>query len=97
MMPLVCVHAFDARLRRHAASLDAAGMIDTQTGLFTAAAFKHGLPQVIADCRRRNAPLSVARFDLLIALSPRARARAARARADRRHRLRQHPAQRHAE
>jgi hypothetical protein len=97
MMPLVRVHAFDARLRRHAASLDAAGMIDTQTGLFTAAAFKHGLPQVIADCRRRNAPLSVARFDLLIALSPRARARAARARADRRHRLRQHPAQRHAE
>jgi hypothetical protein len=78
MLPLVRVHAFEARLRRHAASLDAAGMIDPHTGLFTAAAFQHGLPQVIADCRRRNAPMSVARFDLLAALSPRARADAAR-------------------
>jgi hypothetical protein len=78
MMPLVRVHAFEARLRRCAASLDAAGMIDTHTGLFTAAAFEHGLPQVIADCRKRNVPMSVARFDLLAALSPRARADTAR-------------------
>jgi hypothetical protein len=78
MMPLVRVHAFEARLRRHAASLDAAGMIDPRTGLFTAAAFEHGLPQVIADCRKRNVPMSVVRFDLLAALSPRARADAAR-------------------
>jgi GGDEF domain-containing protein len=78
MMPLVRVHAFETRLRRHAASLDAVGMIDAQTGLFTAAAFEHGLPQVIADCRKRNVPMSVARFDLLAALSPRARVDAAR-------------------
>jgi hypothetical protein len=78
MMPLVRVHAFEARLRRHAASLDAAGMIDPLTGLFTAAAFDHGLPQVIADCRKRNVPMSVARFDLPAGLSPRVRADAAR-------------------
>jgi hypothetical protein len=78
MMPMVRVHAFEARLRRYAASLDAAGMIDPLTGLFTAAAFTHGLPQVIADCRRRNVPMSIVRFDLLTALSPRARADTAR-------------------
>jgi hypothetical protein len=37
MMPLVRVHAFGARLRRHVTSLDARGMIDPQTGLLTVA------------------------------------------------------------
>lgn len=78
MMPLVRVHAFAARLRRHAASLDARGLLDPATGLFTAAAFDYGLPQMIADCRKREAPMSVARFDLPAALSPRARIDAAR-------------------
>jgi GGDEF domain-containing protein len=78
MMPLVRVHAFAARLRRHAASLDARGLVDPVTGLFGAAAFDYGLPQMIADCRKRNAPMSVARFDLPTALSPRARVDAAR-------------------
>ena len=78
MIPLIRVHAFEARLRRHAAALDAAGMIDPLTGLFTAVAFDHGLPQVIADCRKRNVPMSVARFDLPAGLSPRVGADAAR-------------------
>jgi hypothetical protein len=78
MLPLVRVHAFAARLNRHAASLDAAGMIDPNTGLFAAAAFDYGLPQVIADCRKRDAPMSVARFDLPAALTPRGRTDAAR-------------------
>lgn len=78
MMPLVRVHAFAARLRRHAGALDAAGLIDAHTGLFTLSAFGLGLPQVMADCRRRNVPMSVARFDLLGALSARARADAGR-------------------
>jgi hypothetical protein len=78
MMPLVRVHAFEARLRRHASSLDAAGMIDPQTGLFSAAAFDYGLPQVIGDCRRRNVPMSIVRFELPAALTPRVRSDAAR-------------------
>lgn len=78
MMPLVRVHAFAARLRRHAASLDARGLVDPVTGLFSAGAFDYGLPQVIADCRKRDIPMSVARFDLPAALSPRTRIDAAR-------------------
>jgi GGDEF domain-containing protein len=78
MLPLVRVHAFAARLRRHAASLDAHGLVDPLTGLFSSAAFGYGLPQVIADCRKRDAAMSVARFELPDALSPRARINAAR-------------------
>jgi GGDEF domain-containing protein len=78
MMPLVRVHAFAVRLRRHAASLDARGLVDPLTGLFSSAAFDYGLPQMIADCRKRDAPMSVARFELPDALSPRARIDAAR-------------------
>ena len=71
LMPLVRVHAFAARLRRHAASLDARGLVDPLTGLFSAAAFDYGLPQMIADCRKRDAAMSIARFELPSALSPR--------------------------
>jgi hypothetical protein len=78
LMPLVRVHAFAARLRRHAASLDARGLVDPLTGLFSAAAFDYGLPQMIADCRRRDTPMSVGRFELPANLSPRARIDAAR-------------------
>jgi GGDEF domain-containing protein len=78
MIPLVRVHAFAARLRRHTASLDARGLVDPLTGLFSAAAFDYGLPQVIADCRKRDVAMSVARFELPDALSPRARIDAAR-------------------
>jgi GGDEF domain-containing protein len=78
MMPLVRVHAFGSRLRRHVASLDARGMIDPQTGLRTAAAFERDLPRGIADCRARNIPMSIARFDLPAGLPRRARLDAAR-------------------
>ena len=78
MLPLVRVHAFAARLRRHAASLDARGLVDPVTGMFSTAAFDYGLPQMIADCRKRDAAMSVARFELPVALSPRARIDAAR-------------------
>jgi GGDEF domain-containing protein len=78
MIPLIRVHAFGARLRRHAASLDARGMIDPQTGLSTVAALERDLPRAIADARARNIPMSVARFDLPADLSRRARVDAAR-------------------
>ena len=78
MMPLVRVHAFAARLRRHVASLDARGMIDPQTGLLTVAAFGRDLPRAIADSHARNIPMSIARFVLPPDLSRRARIDAAR-------------------
>ena len=78
MMPLVRVHAFGARLRRHVTSLDARGMIDPQTGLFTVAAFERDLPRAIADSHERNIPMSIARFVLPVDLSRRARVDAAR-------------------
>jgi hypothetical protein len=78
MMPLVRVHAFGARLRRHLSSLDARGKIDPQTGLFTVAAFERDLPRAIADSRERNIPMSIARFDLPADLSRRAQVDAAR-------------------
>ncbi len=62
MLPLVRVHAFSARLRRHIASLDARGMIDPETGLFTATAFEREMPRAIHDSHERGIPLSIARF-----------------------------------
>ena len=78
VLPLVRVHAFAARLRRHLAALDSGGLIDPVTGLFSAQAFDYGLPQMIADCRKREAAMSVARFDLPAALPERLRIEAAR-------------------
>jgi hypothetical protein len=78
MMPLVRAHAFGTRLRRHVASLDARGTIDPQTGLLTVAAFERDLRRAIADCRERNIPMSIARFDLPPELSRRAEVDAAR-------------------
>jgi hypothetical protein len=78
MMPLVRVHAFGARLRRHKASLDARGRIDPRTGLFTVAAFERDLPRAIAKSRERNFPMSIARFDLPADLPRRSQIDAAR-------------------
>jgi hypothetical protein len=78
MIPLVRVHAFGARLRRHVTSLDARGMIDPQTGLFSVAAFGRDLPRAIADSHQRNVPMSIARFVLPLDLSRRARIDTAR-------------------
>jgi hypothetical protein len=78
MMPLVRVHAFAARLRRHMASLDARGTIDPQTGLLTVAAFEQSLQRAIADSRERSTPMSIARFDLPADLPRRAQIDAAR-------------------
>src|SRR5262249_39280296 len=72
--------AFEARLRRHVASLDTRGTIDPQTGLLTAAAFERDLPRAIADSRKRNVAMSIARFDLPADLVPRTRLDAGRLR-----------------
>lgn len=62
LLPLVRVHAFGARLRRHVAALDASGTIDADTGLLTVAAFRRELPRAISDAHERGIPLSMARF-----------------------------------
>jgi hypothetical protein len=62
MLPLVRVHAFGARLRRHIAALDSRGTLDAQTGLCTVNAFARELPRVVAIAKNDRASLAVARF-----------------------------------
>lgn len=77
-LPLVRQHALEARLKRELASLDAQGLIDPRTGLFTIAAFLSDLAQTVADAKERNADLSLARFVFPQALDQRASIDAAR-------------------
>jgi hypothetical protein len=62
MLPLVRVHSFGARLRRHIAALDSRGTFDAQTGLHTIAAFARELPRRVAVAKNDRASLAVARF-----------------------------------
>jgi hypothetical protein len=62
MLPLVRVHAFGARLRRHIAALDSRGTLDAQTALLTVAAFARELARAIIGAKTGRAPLSIARF-----------------------------------
>jgi GGDEF domain-containing protein len=78
MLPLVRVHAFNMRLNRHVAALDARGLIDPQTGLTTIAAFERELPRAVKDAHERNIPLSMARFCFQRELSLRVRLDVAR-------------------
>jgi hypothetical protein len=78
LLPLVRVHAFARRLRRHIAALDARGLIDPQTGLLTVAAFERKLPRAVADARERGIAMSIARFRLPPGFGRRPRIDAAR-------------------
>jgi hypothetical protein len=62
MLPLVRVHSFGARLRRHIAALDSRGTLDAQTGLHTVAAFARELPRMVAIAKNDRASVAVARF-----------------------------------
>lgn len=64
MLPLVRLHAFGCRLQRQLAALDAKGLLDPQTGLFTVAAFLRDLARAIEDARERGMAMSLARFTL---------------------------------
>jgi hypothetical protein len=78
LLPLVRVHAFGMRLRRHVAALDARGLIDPQTGLLTVAAFERKLPRAVTDARERGIAMSIARFRLPPGFGRRPRIDAAR-------------------
>lgn len=72
MMPLVRLHAFEARLKRMLKSLDAGGLFDPETGLHAHNAFCRDLAQAIAEAADRSQPLSIARFSFEGALDERA-------------------------
>jgi GGDEF domain-containing protein len=62
LMPLVRMHAFEARLIRMLKSLDAGGMFDPETGLLTRDAFEQDLGKAVAEASDRSQALSLARF-----------------------------------
>jgi GGDEF domain-containing protein len=62
MVPLVRMHAFEARLKRMLKSLEAEGMSDPETGLLTRACFLRDLAKAVADAADRSLALSLARY-----------------------------------
>ncbi|MGN6571704.1 MAG: GGDEF domain-containing protein [Pseudolabrys sp.] len=62
IVPLVRHHAFEARLKRVLASLEAGGTFDPDTGLLTRDAFWRDLGKAIAEAADRSQPLSLARY-----------------------------------
>jgi GGDEF domain-containing protein len=61
-VPLVRIHAFEARLKRMLKSLDTEGMFDPETGLLTRESFWRDLSEVMVEASDRSMPLSLARF-----------------------------------
>ncbi len=78
MVPLVRMHAFEARLKRMLKSLDADGMFDPETGLHTRDTFGHELGKAMAEASDRSTALSLARFSFNDALDRRAAVDSAR-------------------
>ena len=72
MLPLVRMHAFEARLKRMLKSLEAEGMFDPDTGLLTHDAFWRELAKAIAEASDRSLALSIARLSFEGALDARA-------------------------
>jgi GGDEF domain-containing protein len=62
MLPLVRQHALSARLERLRLAVEAQGMIDPETGLFTVSAFLRELQRAVADANQRGGGMSIARF-----------------------------------
>lgn len=78
ILPLVRLHAFNARLERMLKSLDASGMLDPDTGLLREEAFTHDLARAIDEANEQGHGLSIARFSFDDALDRRASLDAAR-------------------
>jgi GGDEF domain-containing protein len=62
MLPLVRQHALSARLERLRVAIEAKGIIDPETGLFTVTAFLRELQRAVADANQRGGGMSIARF-----------------------------------
>lgn len=62
LMPLVRLHAFEARLRRLMESFDSNGVLDPATGLHLADTFLHALDHALRKAEECGTGLSIARF-----------------------------------
>ncbi len=62
LLPSVRLHAFEGRLRRLLGAIEADGMLDPCTGLFTESAFLHDLERAVGAAQLSGESLSVARF-----------------------------------
>ena len=71
MVPLVRMHAFEARLKRMLKSLDTDGMFDAETGLLTRNSFWQDLAKAIDAAADRSQAVSVARYAFDGLLDPR--------------------------
>ncbi len=78
LVPAVRLHAFEGRLKRMLASLEAGGTVDPATGLLTHDAFWRDLNTAMADAADRSLPLALARFSFEGAYEQRAGFDAAR-------------------
>ncbi len=77
VLPLIRLHAFEARLRRTLHAFDKAGIVDPATGLLCAPAFLSELARVLRDAGDHGA-LTLARFSFDPRFDGRARVDAAR-------------------
>ena len=78
ILPLVRQHAFEGRLQRQLTALEAKGLLDPQTGLFTVAAFLRDLNRAVGDARVRGNAMTLARFTFPTAVDRRVNMDAAR-------------------
>ena len=62
MLPLIRLHAYEARLQRQLAAIEANGLIDAHTGLYTVTAFSSELTHAVEDALARQAAFSLACF-----------------------------------
>ena len=62
ILPLVRQHAFEARLQRQLTALEAKGLLDPQTGLFTVTAFLRDLNRAVEEAKTRGNAMTLARF-----------------------------------
>jgi hypothetical protein len=72
MVPLVRMHAFEARLKRMLQALDTDGMFDPETGLLTRNSFWRELGKAVEEAADRSQALSLARYSLDGVYDPRA-------------------------
>ncbi|HVG50939.1 MAG TPA: GGDEF domain-containing protein [Xanthobacteraceae bacterium] len=62
MWPLVRLHAYEAQLQRQLTAVEARGMLDPKSGLFTTIVFLDELSRAVKAPRHRKPNFSVARF-----------------------------------
>lgn len=62
MLPLVRLHAFEARLKRMLKTLDSKGMVDADSSLMAEDAFWRELERAVGEAERRGSGLCLARF-----------------------------------